>query len=132
VVSVGRERVGGDRPRPRVAADSPAPAGTVPTSGRQRCEGEGGRLAGRVQEPVGGVGGRQPGTNGRTCVSPGACARRLKQFRAVATRYDKREYMFQGTIDVASIRIRLRDPFHDPGDTPSKCSRRIDCGVSPA
>jgi transposase len=35
---------------------------------------------------------------------------KLKQFRAVATRYDKREYVFQGTIDVASIRIWLRDP----------------------
>ena len=35
---------------------------------------------------------------------------KLKQFRAVATRYDKRDYMYQATIDVASIRIWLRDP----------------------
>ena len=28
---------------------------------------------------------------------------KLKQFRAVATRYDKRERIYQGTIDVASI-----------------------------
>ena len=35
---------------------------------------------------------------------------KLKQFRAVATRYDKRDYMFQATIDVASICIWLRDP----------------------
>jgi transposase len=35
---------------------------------------------------------------------------KLKQFRAVATRYDKREYVFAGTVDVASIRIWLRDP----------------------
>jgi transposase len=35
---------------------------------------------------------------------------KLKQFRAVATRYDKRAYIFAGTIDVASIRIWLRDP----------------------
>ena len=35
---------------------------------------------------------------------------KLKQFRAVATRYDKREFMYQGTVDVASIRIWLRDP----------------------
>jgi transposase len=34
----------------------------------------------------------------------------LKQFRAVATRYDKRERIYQGTIDVASISIWLRDP----------------------
>ena len=34
----------------------------------------------------------------------------LKQFRAVATRYDKREFMYKGTVDVASIRIWLQDP----------------------
>ena len=38
------------------------------------------------------------------------CFSKLKQFRAVATRYDKRERIYQGTIDVASIRIWLRDP----------------------
>jgi transposase len=38
------------------------------------------------------------------------CFGTLKQFRAVATRYDKREFMYQGTVDVASIRIWLRDP----------------------
>jgi transposase len=38
------------------------------------------------------------------------CFSKLKQFRAVATRYDKRERIYQGTIDVASIRFWLRDP----------------------
>jgi transposase len=38
------------------------------------------------------------------------CFAKLKQFRAVATRYDKRDFMYQATIDVASIRIWLRDP----------------------
>src|ERR1039457_2695208 len=38
------------------------------------------------------------------------CFSKLKQFRAVATRYDKRERIYQGTIDIASIRIWLRDP----------------------
>jgi transposase len=38
------------------------------------------------------------------------CINKLKQFRAVATRYDKRAYIFHGTIDVASIRIWIRDP----------------------
>ena len=37
------------------------------------------------------------------------CFAKLKQFRAVATRYDKREFMYQGTVDLASIRIWLRD-----------------------
>jgi transposase len=48
------------------------------------------------------------------------CNNKLKQFRAVATRYDKRDYMFQATIDVASIRIWFKDPVqvHDPPETP--------------
>ena len=28
----------------------------------------------------------------------------------LATRYDKRAFMYQGTVDVASVRIWLRDP----------------------
>jgi transposase len=39
------------------------------------------------------------------------CFSKLKQFRAVATRYDKREWIYQGTLDVASIRIWLKDPI---------------------
>ena len=35
---------------------------------------------------------------------------KLKGYRAVATRYDKRDFVFRGTIDVASIRIWLREP----------------------
>src|SRR5215218_9572627 len=35
---------------------------------------------------------------------------KLKVHRAVATRYDKRDYTFRGTIDLASIRIWLRAP----------------------
>ena len=41
---------------------------------------------------------------------------RLKRNRAVATRYDKRKEIYQGTVDVASIRIWLRDPPHDLQD----------------
>ena len=37
--------------------------------------------------------------------------------RAVATRYDKRQLIYQGTVDVASIRIWLRDPPHDLHNT---------------
>lgn len=44
---------------------------------------------------------------------------KLKDFRAVATRTDKREFIYQGTIDVASIKIWLRNPTkQDPADTP--------------
>ena len=35
---------------------------------------------------------------------------KLKQHRAVATRYDKRDYVWRGTVDVAAIRIWLRHP----------------------
>jgi transposase len=38
------------------------------------------------------------------------CFSKLKQFRAVATRYPKRDFMYQATVDIASIRIWLRDP----------------------
>jgi transposase len=38
------------------------------------------------------------------------CYAKLMQSRAVATRYDKRQQIFEGTIDIASIRICLRDP----------------------
>ena len=45
------------------------------------------------------------------------CFSKLKQFRAVATRYDKRDYIYQATVDVASIRIWLQDPVPDLRDT---------------
>ena len=35
---------------------------------------------------------------------------KLRQHRAVATRFDKRDFIWRGTVDVASIRIWLRDP----------------------
>lgn len=37
------------------------------------------------------------------------CINKLKQYRAVATRYDKRDYIYQGTLTVASIRTWLHD-----------------------
>jgi hypothetical protein len=42
---------------------------------------------------------------------------KLRQHHAVATRYDKRDFVWRGTVDVASIRICLRDPSHDLRDT---------------
>jgi transposase len=44
---------------------------------------------------------------------------RLRQHRAVATRYDKRDFVYRGTVDVAAIRIWLRDlTQQDLRDTP--------------
>lgn len=44
---------------------------------------------------------------------------KLKAYRAVAMRTDKREFVFHGTIDIASIKIWLRrPPKQDPADTP--------------
>lgn len=44
---------------------------------------------------------------------------KLRGTRAVATRYDKRDYVYRGTVDVAAIRIWLRDPVTtDIRDTP--------------
>ena len=43
---------------------------------------------------------------------------KLRGYRAVATRYDKRDFVYRGTIDVATIGIWLRDPANqDPLDT---------------
>ncbi len=38
---------------------------------------------------------------------------KLRSHRGVAMRTDKREYVYNGTVDVASIHIWLRDP-HTP------------------
>jgi transposase len=44
---------------------------------------------------------------------------KLRAYRGVAMRTDKREFVYNGTVDVASIHIWLRDPTpHDPRDTP--------------
>ena len=44
---------------------------------------------------------------------------KLRAHRAVATRYDKRDYIYPGTITVAAIMIWLRDPVAPPlRDTP--------------
>lgn len=47
----------------------------------------------------------------RTQLCSGGAARAynaLKNFRVVATRFEKRAYVFHGTVTLASIRLRLR------------------------
>lgn len=70
----------------------------------------------------GSVGGRAPAFDAEAYKGRNTAERafnKLKAFRAVALRTDKREFVYQGTIDVASIKIWLRDPVNqDPSDTP--------------
>ncbi|WP_425424737.1 IS5 family transposase [Streptomyces aurantiacus] len=46
------------------------------------------------------------------------CVNKWKQFRAVATRYDKRDYIFNGTLAVTAVVIWLRDTVQEPSETP--------------
>jgi transposase len=44
------------------------------------------------------------------------CVNKWKQYRAVATRYDKRDYIFNGTLTATAIIIWLRDIVQEPSD----------------
>ena len=61
----------------------------------------------------GSKGGRPPAFDPAACKQRNTVERaigKLRQHRAVATRYGKRDHVWRGTIDVASIRIWLRNP----------------------
>jgi transposase len=58
-------------------------------------------------------GGRPPAFDGAAYRQRNVAERafcHLRQHRAVATRYEKRDFIWRGTVDVASIRIWLRHP----------------------
>ena len=59
----------------------------------------------------GSAGGRPPGFDRDRYRARNVVERainKLKQFRAIATRYDKRGYVFQGSVDAATLVIWLR------------------------
>ncbi|OKI03456.1 transposase [Streptomyces sp. CB02923] len=67
------------------------------------------------------AGGRPPGfdtTQYRQRNAVERCVSKWKQFRAVATRYDKRAYIFDGTLTATAIVIWLHDTVQEPSETP--------------
>jgi transposase len=71
----------------------------------------------KTRAAKGSAGGRPPAFDAESYKQRNTVERainKLKDFRAVAMRTDKREFVFRGTIDVASIKIWLRHPAdHD-------------------
>jgi transposase len=125
-LSIARRSRGRPRTRPgRVLADKAYSNHAIRARLRRRG------IKAIIPEPAGQVkarqrrgskGGRPPAFDPaayklRNTVERAFC--RLRQHRAVATRYDKRDFVYRGTVDVAAIRIWLRDlTQHDLRDTP--------------
>jgi transposase len=85
---------------------------TCASAGSRRSSGQDDQKKHHRARVRGRVGGRSPvfdaGRYEHNTVE--RCLSKLRQFRAVATRYDKRDYMYEATVDLASIRIWLRKP----------------------
>jgi transposase len=116
-LTVARRGPGRPRTRPgRVLGDKACSSTAIRAHLRRR------RIKATIPEPAdqarnrlrrGSKGGRPPAFDPaayqqRNVVERAFC--QLRQYRAVATRYDKRDFVWRGTVDVASIRIWLRHP----------------------
>jgi transposase len=123
-LAIGRRGLGRPRTRPgQVLGDKAYSSSTIRAHLRRRG------VKATIPEPADQASHRQRrGSNGGRPPVSGAAAYRqrntverafchLRQHRAVATRYDKRDFVWRGTIDVASIRLWLQHPSHDLRDT---------------
>jgi transposase len=123
---IARPGRGRPRTRPgRVLADKAYSSKAIRSHLRER------RIRATIPEPAdqtrgrlrrGSKGGRPPAFDSGIYKQRNTVERafsRLRQHRAVATRYDKRDFVYRGTVDVAAIRIWLRDlTQEDLRDTP--------------
>ena len=125
-IRIRRRRGGRPRTRPdRVLADKAYSTRKIRITLRSRgikatIPEPANQIAGRASR--GSAGGRPPRFDKEIYKDRNTVERainRLRGYRGVATRYDKREFVYKGTIDVASIMIWLRDPTEsDLRDTP--------------
>lgn len=115
------ERDGAGRPRTRpdtVLADKAYSTAQIRAHLRRRgitatIPAPSNQVAGRLAK--GSRGGRPPALDPEMYRQRNTVERainKIRTSRAVATRYDKREFVYKGPVDVATIRIWLRDPVH--------------------
>jgi transposase len=124
-IRINRRTGGKSRTRPdRVLADKAYSTRKI----RRYLRGKG--IKASIPEPVnqtngrlakGSTGGRPPKLDKEIYKDRNTVERainKLRGYRAVATRYDKRDFVYRGTIDVATIGIWFRNPANqDPLDT---------------
>jgi len=115
-------RIGPGRPRPRPDSVS---ADKAYSNRATRCDLRRRKIRHCIPEKTdhrahrlkrGSAGGRPPGFDRELYRKRNTVERainKLKQFRAVASRYDKRGYVFLGTVTAASIKIWLRSMSRD-------------------
>src|SRR5512144_1520428 len=117
-ISIGRRGRGRPRTRPgRLLADKAYSTTAIRAHLRRRG------ITATLPEPADQVGnrrrrgsrGRRPPAFDRQTYTLRSVVERaitkLKAHRTVATRYDKRDFVYRGSVDVAAIRIWLQDPI---------------------